>query len=56
MWFFTRLPRAISLTPVSWDTTPNEYGFMYVWSFGDIDGQQWEVMYMDPSAVQAEKN
>jgi predicted lactoylglutathione lyase len=26
-------------------------GFMYGWSFQDIDGHLWEVIYMDPSAV-----
>ncbi|MBC6314725.1 VOC family protein [Listeria grandensis] len=26
-------------------------GFMYSWSFQDIDGHLWEVVYMDPSAV-----
>ena len=27
-------------------------GPMYGWSFQDIDGHLWEVIYMDPSAVQ----
>lgn len=31
---------------------PVDHGFMYTWSFQDVDGHQWEVMYMDPSAVQ----
>jgi uncharacterized protein len=26
-------------------------GFMYGWSFQDIDGHLWEVAYMDPSVV-----
>lgn len=30
---------------------PMDQGFMYGWSFQDIDGHQWEVFYMDPSAV-----
>ena len=27
-------------------------GQMYGWSFQDVDGHLWEVIYMDPSAVQ----
>ena len=29
-----------------------DLGFMYGWSFQDLDGHLWEVMHMDPSAVQ----
>jgi uncharacterized protein len=28
-----------------------DHGFMYGWSFYDIDGHHWEVMWMDPNAV-----
>ncbi|GAA3404240.1 VOC family protein [Paenibacillus hodogayensis] len=28
-----------------------DHGFMYAWSFQDIDGHLWEVIYMDESAV-----
>lgn len=31
---------------------PQDYGFMYQWSFEDIDGHIWELFYMDPSTVQ----
>jgi predicted lactoylglutathione lyase len=31
---------------------PMDYGFMYQWSFQDIDGHQWEIIYMDESAVE----
>ncbi len=31
---------------------PQDHGFMYAWSFYDIDGHHWEVFWMDPSAVQ----
>lgn len=31
---------------------PLDYGFMYVRSFQDPDGHLWEVMWMDPSAIQ----
>lgn len=30
---------------------PMDHGFMYGWSFQDIDGHLWEVIYMDPSAA-----
>lgn len=30
---------------------PSDLGFMYGWSFYDLDGHHWEVFYMDPSAV-----
>lgn len=35
-------------------TTPNEkqdQGFMYGHGFQDLDGHLWEVMYMDPAAI-----
>ena len=31
---------------------PQDYGFMYGNSFQDPDGHIWELMWMDPSAVQ----
>jgi len=31
---------------------PQDHGFMYGWSFYDPDGHHWEVMWMDPAAVQ----
>ena len=31
---------------------PQDYGFMYGWSFYDVDGHHWEVLWMDPSHVQ----
>lgn len=30
---------------------PSDYGWMYQWSFQDLDGHLWEVGYMDPSAM-----
>jgi predicted lactoylglutathione lyase len=30
---------------------PQDHGFMYGWSFYDLDGHHWEVLWMDPSAV-----
>ena len=31
---------------------PQDHGFMYGWSFYDLDGHHWEVFWMDPSFVQ----
>ncbi|WPB79579.1 VOC family protein [Archangium violaceum] len=28
-----------------------DHGFMYGWSFYDLDGHHWEVMWMDPAAL-----
>src|ERR1041384_5360425 len=28
-----------------------DHGFMYGWSFYDLDGHHWEVMWMDPKAA-----
>lgn len=30
---------------------PQDHGFMYGWSFYDLDGHHWEVFWMDPTAV-----
>lgn len=29
----------------------HDHGFMYGWSFHDLDGHHWEVFWMDPAAV-----
>ncbi len=31
---------------------PQDHGFMYAWSFYDPDNHHWEVLWMDPAAVQ----
>ena len=31
---------------------PTDHGFMYGWSFSDLDGHPWEVFWMDPAAAQ----
>jgi len=31
---------------------PMDYGFMYGRSFNDLDGHLWEVMWMDPAALE----
>ncbi len=30
---------------------PQDHGFMYGWSFYDLDGHHWEVFWMDPNAM-----
>jgi len=30
---------------------PQDHGFMYGWSFYDLDGYHWEVFWMDPNAI-----
>ena len=30
---------------------PQDHGFMYGWSFYDLDGHHWEVLWMDPKAA-----
>jgi predicted lactoylglutathione lyase len=36
----------------SYAMDPIDHGFMYGWSFYDLDGHHWEVLWMDPAAVQ----
>ena len=31
---------------------PQDHGFMYGWSFYDLDGHHWEVFWMDPAAIE----
>jgi len=31
---------------------PQDHGFMYGWSFYDLDDHHWEVLWMDPKAAQ----
>ena len=33
-------------------TGPKDHGFMYQHGYRDLDGHIWEVMWMDPAAVQ----
>lgn len=32
---------------------PMDHGFMYGWSFYDLDGHHWEVLWMNPEAAAA---
>jgi uncharacterized protein len=38
----------------SYAVDPQDHGFMYGWSFYDLDGHHWEVFWMDPSAIPAD--
>jgi predicted lactoylglutathione lyase len=31
---------------------PRDFGFMYLHGFQDLDGHIWQLIYMDPSAIQ----
>ena len=31
---------------------PADHGFMYQRAFADLDGHQWEIIWMDPAAIQ----
>ena len=33
---------------------PMDRGFMYGWSFYDIDGHHWEVLWMDPAVIEGQ--
>jgi predicted lactoylglutathione lyase len=33
--------------------SPQDHGFMYGWSFYDLDGHHWEVFWMDPASIPA---
>lgn len=33
---------------------PQDHGFMYQKSFQDIDGHSWEILWMDPTAINQE--
>ncbi|GAA4473955.1 glyoxalase [Rhodococcus olei] len=43
--------RAIAAGGSAW-MEPQDHGFMYGRAFRDLDGHVWEVMWMDPQAVQ----
>lgn len=44
----TRALEAGATTPLS----PQDHGWMYQRSFQDLDGHVWDIVYMDPSAIQ----
>ena len=34
---------------------PNDQGFMYGWSFQDLDDHLWEILYMDSNVIDEDK-
>ena len=34
---------------------PKDYGFMFLRSFQDLDGHVWEILWMDPAAINQDK-
>ena len=34
------------------EVAPQDHGFIYDWSFYDLDGHRWGVFWMDPAAAQ----
>ena len=47
----TLVDRALAMGGTS-SNEPSDEGFMYGRSFFDLDGHAWEVMWMDPAAVE----
>ena len=45
------LDRALAAGGTAW-MEPQDHGFMYGRAFRDLDGHVWEVMWMDPQAIQ----
>jgi predicted lactoylglutathione lyase len=42
--------KALAAGGTPWQA-PQDHGFMYGWSFRDLDGHVWELNWMDPAAV-----
>ncbi|QNP69906.1 VOC family protein [Streptomyces roseirectus] len=47
----TLVDRAVSLGATE-SRDPQDHGFMYGRSFDDLDGHTWELIWMDPSAME----
>ncbi|MCO5315112.1 MAG: glyoxalase [Solirubrobacterales bacterium] len=45
-----RLALSLGATPA--EDEPDDYGFMYSRSFHDLDGHPWNIVWMDPAAVE----
>lgn len=45
--------KAVAAGGKAWPTEPLDHGFMYYHGFEDLDGHHWEIMFMEPSHVQA---
>ncbi|PUA27235.1 MAG: glyoxalase/bleomycin resistance/extradiol dioxygenase family protein [Cellvibrio sp. 79] len=47
------IQKAVAAGGTAWPTEPLDHGFMYYHGFQDLDGHHWEIMFMEPSHVQA---
>lgn len=45
--------KAVAAGGTAWPAEPLDHGFMYYHGFQDLDGHHWEIMFMEPSHVQA---
>lgn len=48
-----KVKKAITAGGKAVPAEPLDHGFMYYHGFEDLDGHHWEVMFMEPSHVQA---
>jgi predicted lactoylglutathione lyase len=47
------IQKAVAAGGTAWPAEPLDHGFMYYHGFQDLDGHHWEIMFMEPSHVQA---
>ncbi len=47
------IQKAVAAGGTAWPAEPLDHGFMYYHGFHDLDGHHWEIMFMEPSHVQA---
>lgn len=47
------IQKAVAAGGTAWPGEPLDHGFMYYHGFQDLDGHHWEIMFMEPSHVQA---
>lgn len=47
------IQKAVAAGGTAWPVEPLDHGFMYYHGFLDLDGHHWEIMFMEPSHVQA---
>lgn len=45
--------KAVAAGGKAYPAEPLDHGFMYYHGFEDLDGHHWEIMFMEPSHVQA---
>ena len=51
-WTFNRIAGAAITAGAREAKPPQDYGFMQLRTFLDLDGHHWEILYMDPAHVQ----